>query len=374
MKKVYVLCLALCVLCSFGVARAAEPIKIGVIAPLTGSQANLGIGVVNGIKSAAKRINNEGGINGSPVQLVVYDDRNTPDEGVSAARRLIYEDKVKLILGSIGSSVTAAVQQLTMRERVFLVTPVSMAPKLTQVGDKYFFRVTATAAMRQKAFTGFVVQTLKPKTIAYLAANDDLGRSEVESAEKTYASINGPKTVYKSFYDPAETGFTDYLTRIKSLSPDAIFLVGDSVHAAIIVKQAKAMGIKSTMLSSGEAGTAQFLKLAGNAAEGMYLPLDWSPVFTDPASKKFLDAYVQDYGKAPDTKFAVQGWEAMWTAAEAVKKARGLSSPDKLREAFLATDWTGPRGKWTFRENGDPAGVTTFVVVVKDNKFVRLGE
>ena len=179
-----------------------------------------------------------------------------------------------------------------MRERAFLVTPVSMAPKLTQVGDKYFFRVTATAAMRQKVFTGFVVHALKPKTIAYLAANDDLGRSEVESAEETYASIKGPKTVYKSFYDPAETSFTAYLTKIKSLNPDALFIVGDSVHAAVIMKQAKAMGIKSTILSSGEAGTAQFLKLAGNAAKGMYLSLDWSPVFTDPASKKFLDAYI----------------------------------------------------------------------------------
>jgi branched-chain amino acid transport system substrate-binding protein len=372
MKKVRVLCLALFVLCSFGTARAAEPVKIGVIAPLTGSQANLGTGVVNGIKSAAKRINDEGGINGSPVELVIYDDRNSPDEGVSAAHRLIYEDKVKLILGSIGSSVTAAVQQLTMRERAFLVTPVSMAPKLTQVGDKYFFRVTATAAMRQKVFTGFVVHALKPKTIAYLAANDDLGRSEVESAEETYASIKGPKTVYKSFYDPAETSFTAYLTKIKSLNPDALFIVGDSVHAAVIMKQAKAMGIKSTILSSGEAGTAQFLKLAGNAAKGMYLSLDWSPVFTDPASKKFLDAYILDYGKAPDTKFAVQGWEAMWITAEAVRKAKGMSNPDKLREAFLATNWTGPRGKWTFRENGDPAGVTTFVVVVKDNKFVKV--
>jgi branched-chain amino acid transport system substrate-binding protein len=365
--------MALLVLCSLRIARASEPVKIGVIAPLTGSQADLGTGVVNGIKSAAKRINADGGVNGSRLELVIYDDRNSPDDGVSAARRLIYEDKVKLIVGSIGSSVTAAVQQLTMRERVMLVTPVSMAPKLTQVGDKYFFRVTATAAMRQKTFTGFVVNALKPKTIAYLAANDDLGRSEVESAEKTYRSTNGPETVSKSFFDPAETSFTTYLTKVKSLKPDAIFIVGDSVHAAVIVKQARAMGIKSLFLSSGEAGTEQFLKLAGSAAEGMYLPLDWSPLYIDPASKRFLDAYMQDYGKAPDTKFAVQGWEAMWITAEAVKKAKGVLNPDKLRAAFLATDWKGPRGKWTFKEDGDPASVTTFVVAVKSNKFVKVG-
>jgi len=281
MKKLCALLAVVALLSVFAIAQAAETTKVGVIAPVTGSQANLGTGVVNGIKAAAKRINAQGGISGSQMQLIVYDARNSPDEGVSAARRLIYEDKVKVILGSIGSSVTAAIQQLTMREQILLVTPVSLAPKLSQVGDKYFFRVTATAEMRQKAFTEYVAGVLKPKTIAYLAANDDLGRSEVESAEKIYAVTNGPKSVYKSFYDPAETSFTAYLTKIKSLNPDVVFMVGDSVRASIIVKQAKASGMKSIFLSSGEAGTAQFLSLAGAAAEGVYLPLDWAPTFTD---------------------------------------------------------------------------------------------
>jgi branched-chain amino acid transport system substrate-binding protein len=374
MKRLSALCIVLFTLCVFGIVQAAEPLKIGVIAPLTGSQANIGTGVVNGIKAAAKRINAQGGLNGSPIELIIYDDRNSPDEGVSAARRLIYEDKVKVILGSIGSSVTAAIQPLSMREKILLVTPVSMAPKLSDVGDRYFFRVTATAAMRQKAFAKFVVEKLKPKTIAYLAANDDLGRSEVESAEKIYAQLNGPKTVYKTFYDPAETSFTAYLTKIKSLNPDTLFIVGDSVHAAVMVKQARALGIKSTFLSSGEAGTGQFMKLAGDAANGIYLPLDWAPTFTDQASKEFLAAYIQDYGKAPDTKFAVQGWEAMWITAEAIKKAKGVSDPDKLREAFLATDWVGPRGKWTFKNNGDPKGLTTFAAVIKGDKFVQASQ
>lgn len=86
-----------------GVSQAADKIKVGVIGPLSGSQASLGTGVINGIKSAAKRINAQGGVNGGAVDLIIYDDRNSPDEGVSAARRLIYEDKVRVIIGSIGS-------------------------------------------------------------------------------------------------------------------------------------------------------------------------------------------------------------------------------------------------------------------------------
>lgn len=267
---------------------------------------------------------------------------------------------------------TAAIQQLTMREKVLLVTPVSMAPKLSQVGDNYFFRVTATAEMRQKTFGDFVITVLKPKTIAYLSANDDLGRSEVENFEKICGTMNGPKTVYKAFYDPAETSFTAYLTKIKSLNPDTMFIVGDSVHAAVMVKQVKALGLKSTIISSGEAATSQFLNLAGSAAEGIYLPLDWSPSFTDPVSKTFLDAYAADYGKVPDTKYAVQGWEAMRIVAQVIGKAKGVGNPEKLREAFLSLEWVGPRGKWSFATNGDPKSVTTFVALIKGGQFVRV--
>ncbi|MGB9856843.1 MAG: ABC transporter substrate-binding protein [Dictyoglomaceae bacterium] len=351
---------------------AENIIKIGVIAPLTGSQAIIGTNVVNGIKSAVKRINDSGGINGSIIKLIIYDDRNIPDEGVAAARRLIYEDKVKIIIGSIGSSVTLAIQQLTMRENIFLVTPVSMSPALTQRGDKYFFRVTATAEMRQRGFVSFVVENLKPKTIAYLAANDDLGRSEVEAAEKFYAELKGPVTIFKAFFDPSESNFISYLTKIKALNPDVLFIVADSVKASTIVKQAKTLGVKSTILSSAEAATAQFLQLAGDAAEGVYFPLDWSPEFTDKYSKEFLNAYKEDYGTIPDTKFAVQGWEAMWIVAEAIKRAGGIDNLAKLREAFLNLTWTGPRGTWKFKENGDPIGISTFVVVVKNGKFERV--
>lgn len=369
--KIYLFSVLL-VLFLFGVSQAAEKIKIGVVGPLTGSQASLGTGVINGIKSAAKRINAQSGINGAPIELIVYDDRNSPDEGVSAARRLIYEDKVKLIIGSIGSSVTAAIQQLTTREKVLLVTAVSTAPKLAEVGDKYFFRVSATAEMRQKVFAGFLINNLKPNTIAYLAANEDLGRSEVENFEKACKGMNGPKTVYKAFYDPAETSFGAYLTKIKALNPDSIFIVGDSVHAAIMVKQIRSMGMKVPIAASAEASTTQFLKLAGDAAEGVYLPLDWSPGFIDAISKKFLNAYSEDYGKIPETKYAVQGWEAMWIVSEVISNAKGVNNPDKLREEFLKIEWTGPRGKWSFQPNGNPKSVATFVVQVKNGQFVRI--
>lgn len=349
-------------------AAAVEPVKVGVIAPLTGTQANIGVAVVNGIKLAVKLANEENAA-GRPIQLIVYDDRNMPDEAVAAARRLIFEHQAKVIIGSVGSSSTAAIQQLTMREGIPLVTPVSLAPKLSQIGDKYFFRVTATTDMREEVFAVFVSRVLKVKTIAFLASNEDLGRSTVEAAEKKYAKIGGPRTVYKAFYEPGSTDFTAEITKIKSVAPDALYIVADSVKASIIVKQARAAGLQIPVLASGEAGTDQFLRLTGPAAEGVYIPLDWSTTFEDEESQRFLTGYVKEYGKPPETKFAVQGWEAAWIVAYAIGRVQGPVTSEAIRDQLRKTNWKGPRGVWTFDENGDPK-VGSFIVQVRNGRFV----
>lgn len=352
-----------------GGEQKSSTLKIGVIAPLTGNQASIGKAVVEGIQSAAKIINASGGVGGKQIELVVLDDRNMPDEAVSAAKKLTSEHKVSLILGSIGSSSTAAVQQLTMKQKIVLVTPVSMLPKLSQIGDQYFFRVTATANGREQSFGEFVSKKLNAKTVAFLASNEDLGRSTVAAATKLYEQFGNPKVVYTGYFDPSATDFNAELNRIKSMNPDALYIVANSVQAAMIVKQAKVLQVSATVLASGEAATQEFLRLSQGAGEGMYIPVDWSVSFDDQASKKFLEAYQKDYNKLPETKFAVQGWEAMWIVAEAIKKVEGPVNSDKIRDQLRKTDWTGPRGKWGFDQNGDPV-LKTYVSQVKGNTFV----
>ncbi|HWR30080.1 MAG TPA: ABC transporter substrate-binding protein [Negativicutes bacterium] len=355
--------------CGGGGEKKADTIKIGVIAPLSGNQASIGKGVVDGMQSAAKIINGSGGLGGKQIELIVLDDRNLPDEAVSAAKKLISGEKVSIILGSIGSSSTAAIQQLTMKQKVVLVTPVSMLPKLSQNNDQYFFRVTATAPIREQSFSEFVSKKLNAKTIAFLASNEDLGRATVAAATNLYEKSGNPKPVYTGFYDPGATDFSAELNRIKSLSPDVLYIVANSVQASMIVKQVKVLQLKSVLIGSGEAATQEFLRLSQGAGEGMYIPVDWAVSFDDPASKKFLEAFQKDYNKLPETKFAVQGWETMWIVAEAIKRVEGPLTSDKLRDQMRKTDWLGPRGKWAFDANGDPV-LKTYISQVKGNDFI----
>lgn len=369
--SITVLFLALALVSGTTTALAASSavVEVGVIAPTTGPLASIGNAVVEGIKLAAKVINEQGGVDGASIKLIIYDDRNMPDEAVAAAKRLISDDKVPVIIGSVGSTSTAAVQQITMKEKIVLITPVSMAPKLTELGDKYFFRATATAAMRETTFARFVSQKLKAKTIAFLAANDDLGRSTVDAASKQYAKLGSPKVVYTAYFDPMATDFLAELSKIKSLNPDAVYLVADSVRAAIVVKQFKMLGIKADLVASAEAATNEFLRLAGSAAEGVYFPLDWDVTFDDPASKEFLSLYQKEYHKLPETKFAVQGWETMWVVGKALMAAGKNASPAAIRDALAKVNWVGPRGDFNFDEKGQ-VQIESHIAEVKGGKFV----
>ena len=149
---------------------------------------------------------------------------------------------------------------------------------------------------------------------------------------------------------------------IKSLTPDVLYIVANSVQASVIVKQVKVLQLQSKLIASGEAATQEFLRLSQGAGEGMYIPVDWAVSFDDPAFKK-------DYNKLPETKFAVQGWEAMWIVAEAIKRVDGPLTSDKLRDQMRKTDWLGPRGKWAFDQNGDPV-LKTYISQVKGNDFI----
>jgi len=349
-------------------AWAAGTIKIGVITPLTGNLASIGNAVAEGIKLAVKVANDSGGVKGNKLELVVYDDRNVPEEAVSAAKRLISGDKVPVIIGAVGSSPTAAVQQITMREHVPLITPVSMTPKLTEIGDKYMFRATATAAMRETVFAEFVARKLNAKTVAFIASNEDLGRSTVEAAQQEYAKYGNPKTVYTAFFEPTATDFSAELVKIKALKPDVVYIVADSVRASIIVKQLRALNLTGNIVASAEAATDEFLRLAGPAAEGIYFPLDWSVDFDDAKSVEFLKLYKAEYKKLPETKFAVQGWEAAWLVIEALKGAKDYT-PASVRDALSKATFDGPRGHLWFDEKGQ-VQIDSRIAVVKNGKFV----
>jgi len=160
--------------------QAAKTVKIGVIMPLTGQLSADGTHEANGVKMAAEDINAQGGIkigkDTYKVELLVYDDQGIPKESVAAMEKLATRDGAKMVIGAYTSSSTFAIMPIAQREKVVLCSPNSAAAKLTEVGDKWFFRGGPTVASSAYTLSRFI-KSLGIKTVVHLSINDDYGRN-----------------------------------------------------------------------------------------------------------------------------------------------------------------------------------------------------
>lgn len=340
----------------------AEPIKIGVVQPLTGGVAFDGNNVLKGAKLAVKEINDAGGVLGSPIELVIGDGACKPAESVSAAEKLITADKVPVIMGAFCSGATQAVMPLAEKSQIPLVTGVSSLPKLTEAGNKWFFRNAETDAMLAVAFSKSLYSDLKFKSVFFLAANDDWGRGTVDSFKHVLEGL-GAKTVGTEFFEYSHADFYTLLTKVRAANPDLIVVAAETQAAATLVKQAKELSVKSKIFGVGAWATPTFMNLAGDAANGLLAGVAYAPTISGDLNKTFVSKFKAAYNEDPG-KYSMSGYNTIHIIADAIKRA-GAAEPAKIREALIATDYTGPTGRLRFDAKGQVYGQSVFLVELK---------
>src|SRR5438874_13216873 len=164
-------------------AAAQDTIKIGVIEPLTGAAAASGNYVTNGAKIAADEINAKGGVLGQKIELVIEDNKSNPTEAASVAEKLMVRDKVPVLMGAWGSSLTLAVMPKLMEYNVPMLVETSSSGKITTTGNPYIFRISPPSAIEAAAFKG-IVDKLELKKFDFLVINHDWGRGTAEDFSK----------------------------------------------------------------------------------------------------------------------------------------------------------------------------------------------
>ncbi|MEW6105594.1 MAG: ABC transporter substrate-binding protein [Bacillota bacterium] len=306
-----------------GGGEAAEntnaPIKIGIAAPLTGIGADWGFYITSSAKLAADEINAQGGVNGRKIELYIEDDQSQPTVHVSAIKKLIHETKVDVILGSgVSLCVLAGIPVIEQYEVPLLVTCAS-APKISKQGSKWMMAqlpVTEDYCLPMTAAYGVRNKGLKKVGIIY--ENSDWGKEPAEAARKRIGELGGTVTAFEAF-NPTDTDFSAQLTKIKFTNPDMLLTMSVPKHTAIIVRQARQVGLGVPIYMNQANSSMLFLETAGQYAEGCWSTVYWSPFATDEASKKFVEAY-----KAATGKNAVQAcastYDGMYLLAEAIKK------------------------------------------------------
>lgn len=329
MKKVLAVLTVLFVICVSGAAFAAEPIKIGYLAALTGDFAAYGITEVNMAKLVVGDVNAKGGVLGRPLELVVYDTKTRNEDAVNAVRRMIESDKVVAIVGANSSGINIATAPIVNKGKVPQISTVGTNPLVT-VDNKgnvrpYSFRICFTDPYQGALAADLAMTDLKKNKAAILYnVGSDYAQGLREYFIKSYNALGG-KIVADEGYRDTDVDFRAQLTKVKSSGANVLFLPGMGKDMALIIKQAKELGLDVTII--GGDGYGEFMnEIAGDAMKGTY----WinHTYLEDPNMAPIFARYKKVY--KDDCKEFVNGtmaYDAMYWLVDAIKRAGKAEGP-----------------------------------------------
>jgi branched-chain amino acid transport system substrate-binding protein len=334
-------------LLSVGIAAETDVIRIGYSAPFTGAAAEYGNNGWRGILLALEDINKKGiSIGGKPYKIRIhkYDSMCTPDEGISNVHEMVSEDKVVAILGDHCSTVCSVIAPLCDQYQIPGITIECAVDSVTNPGHEFYFRMRPTVKMMISAVTPKIFKIFDARTAAFLVINEEYGHNFTESAMHEL-EWNDVKTVARETFERGSTSYRDQLQRIKTAKPDILFYVGTASEGAVILTQAKLMGMmpRTKFIGSEEMGEMELLMRAGlDAVEGTYAIALWGKIpagFTERVKKSF---------NKPMHYAIIFGYDAMHVLAGAIEAAQSLD-PVKIKDALKKTDYKALEGRVRFK-------------------------
>lgn len=329
----------------------AQPVELAVIVARTGKAETYGRPAIQGVQLAVAEINARGGLLGHPVEIVIFDSQSAPLYAKQAAEKAIAR-QVLAVVGDIWSTHSLAVAPLLQKAGILMITPGSTSPDVTRVGD-HIFRTVYTDDFQGQLLAEFAFQSVGARSAAVLTnINETYSQLLGNFFVKAFIASGG-QVVFQGGYKGAAVDFREMLTRLKPLKPEVVFIPGYSRDSGLIVKQATAMGIKTTFLGADAWETA-ISEFAGEALEGSYFSTPWHPSVPYPRSQEFIKHFRATFGDAPISPFAPLAYDAVGVLAAAVQRCNSLER-DQIRRALEATNgYPGATGNLTFDINGDP--------------------
>lgn len=346
----------------------AEPYRIGAILSLTGTYAGLGIPEEQAIKLEVERVNEGGGINGHPIEVIYEDDATDPAKGVAAATRLIEQEGVIAIIGATGTGQTMGLRSEIQRAGI---PQVSMAggSVVTDDLDPLVFQTP----WPNRIVVPFTLSALKDRGYTKIAVISDTGGYGVDGRDVIVSNVAaaGITIVADETFNPGDTDMTAQLTKIKGASPDAVLMWNAGKEAAIVAKNMKQLGMEQPLYGSPGNGRKEFIDGAGDAGEGFRFAA--GKVLVPEAYEKdstayqvatdFISRYTDKWGTAPDI-FAGHAYDAFLVVTDGLSRVDGEVTPAALRDAIERTSGlVGVGGTFNYSAK-DHNGLTTDELVI----------
>jgi branched-chain amino acid transport system substrate-binding protein len=360
-------------------ALAKETIKVGAILGVTGPAANLGGPEARTLEMLVQEINKKGGIKGNPVELIIKDSSASPEKAISFAKQLIDEDKVFAIIGPSTSGETMKIKTLAEDGKTILLSCAAAEAIVKPVG-KYVFKTPQNDSHAVRK----IYEQMKKAGIAKIgvvSSNTGFGKAGKEQLEKL-APEYGVTIIANEVYDKEATDLTAVVTKLKAAGVQAFVNWSIEPAQAIVIKNARQIGLEIPIFQSHGFGNIQYVKAAGPAAEGVIFPAGRLLVVESlPAANKqkaVLLKYRKDYEARTHedaSTFGGHAYDALMILAQAIETA-GLDK-EKVRTAIEETQgFVGTAGVFNFSAQ-DHNGLTIDafeMLTVKNGKFVPYAE
>jgi branched-chain amino acid transport system substrate-binding protein len=351
-------------------AADADVIKIGVFEPLTGANAAGGADEYDGAKLANKMFPK---VLGKTVQLVAVDNKSDKVEAANAATVLVQKEKVNAVIGSWGSSLSMSGGPIFAEAKIPAVAVSATNPNVTK-GNPYYFRVCFLDPFQGIVGATYAFNVLKAKKVAIIreVSNDySVGLAKFFVDEFVKLSGDPKSIVATSDYNTGDQDFSAQLTNIKKFEPDVIFAPGNYTESALIIKQARALGMTAQFIGGDTWDFNAFLEIGGAAVEGATISTFFAnDVPINKTSEAFLKSFREEYKKEPSAVAAL-GYDAYLVIIDAITRA-GSADPQKIRDALAQTkNFEGSAGAITINAERN-ADKDAIFKTVKNGKFVFL--
>ena len=345
---------------SSGAKNAA---KIGFTAALTGGAAAYGKSEEEGVRLAVEEINKKGDF---PIDLLVEDTKAVPADSMNATKKLIQE-KVSMIIGPMTSNEAKAAGPIIQNAKVPSLEISVTAENITDIGD-CIFRNSVPESKNIPQTVKKTHKLLGYKTAAILYAHDNEQHVTAQKYFQKTMEEEGVQVINVETFGSKDSEYSAQLTNIQHKAPDVIVVCSYYQEGSRILKKMREMGMDQPVLGDNGFVSPELGKMAGAAADNVYVSSMWSADRKDEKVQKFVENYTKAYGRAPD-QFAASAYDGVYMAMDAMQRAGTTTDHKKIRDALAQMkDFKGVCGTFSFDEKRDPV-VDLILMKMQDGKF-----
>lgn len=344
-------------------AGSGKTAKVGFINGVSGGVASYGLAEKEGFDMAVDEINKEGKIH---MDVEMVDTKGNVQQAVSAAQKLIAAKKV-IVVGPLISGEYKAVGPLFQQAKIPLLGVATTAEGLMDMGD-YMFRNCVPESKNIPQTVEKTHKLLGYKRVAVLYSNNNEHQVSAYKTFKKALEDEGVEIVATETFADKDTDFSAQLTKIHNVNPDAVVVAGYYQEGGLILKKMRDMGMNQPVLGDNGFMSPELVKIAGPAADNVYVSSMWSPDRDSEATKKFVKDFRAKYNHDPDN-FAACAYVSAKLAAKAMENAGTTTDSKKVRDALAhIKNFESAAGPMTFNNSGDPE-VDLVLLKVEDGKY-----